>query len=275
MFSKQTAMIVALIVLIFLSILFLSLSSRRPYPAPGPGRIAIALVAPFQKAIVNTARFFRDIWQRHFVLVVIVDDNNRLRRELRQMVALQHRYEEVRQANERLRDLLALGLELERPAIAAQVVGKDPSPWFQTILVDKGRTDGVEIGLPVINPQGVVGLVVEAVAGYAKVMLITDPNSAVDAILQSNRARGIIKGGTPGYCVFDFVLRHHDVQVGDTVVSSGMDGVFPKGIPVGRVSEVVKGVAGLFQDVTVTPYVDFERLEEVLIVPKKDAIDPS
>lgn len=275
MFSKQTAMIVALIVLIFLSIVFLSLSSRRPYPAPGPGRVAIALVAPFQKAIVNTVRYFRDIWQHYFVLVAIVDDNNRLRGELQQMVALQHRHEEVRQANERLRALLSLGREIERPAIAAQVVGKDPSPWFQTILVDKGRTDGVEIGLPVINPQGVVGLVVEAAAGYAKVMLITDPNSAVDAIVQSNRARGIIKGGTSGYCVFDYVLRHHDVQAGDTVVASGMDGVFPKGIPVGRVSEVVKGVAGLFQDVTVTPYVDFERLEEVLIVPKKDVIDPS
>lgn len=275
MFSKQTAMIVALIVLIFLSIVFLSLSSRRPYPAHGPGRLAITLVAPFQKVIVNTARYFRDVWQHYFFLVSIVDDNNRLRAELQQMKAVKHQYEEARQASERLRALLALGQDIQRPAIAAQVVGKDPSPWFQTILVDKGRADGVDIGLPVINPQGVVGLVVEAAGSYAKVVLITDPNSAVDAVVQNNRARGIIKGGTSGYCVFDYVLRHHDLNVGDVVVSSGMDGVFPKGMPIGQVSGVVKGVAGLFQDVTITPYVDFERLEEVLIVPKKDSAEPS
>jgi rod shape-determining protein MreC len=275
MFSKQTAMIVVLIVLMFLSIVFLSLSSRQSYPAHGPGRLAIAIVAPFQKTIMSTVRYGQDVWRNYFFLVSIAEDNDRMRKELHQLRALKHQHEELRQANERLRALLSLGQEIQRPVIAAQVVGKDPSPWFQTILVDKGRADGVEIGLPVITTQGVVGLVVEAAGGYAKVVLITDPNSAVDAMVQSNRARGIIKGGTSGYCVLNYVLRHHDLNVGDTVVSSGMDGVFPKGMPIGRVSGIIKNIAGLFQDVTVTPYVDFERLEEVLIVPKMDNADPS
>jgi len=275
MFSKQTAMIVALIVLMFLSIVLLSLSSRQSYPAHGPGRLAIAIVAPFQKAIMSTVRYAQDVWRNYFFLVSTAQDNDRMRKELHQLRALKHQHEELRQANERLRALLSLGQEIQRPVIAAQVVGKDPSPWFQTIIVDKGRADGVEIGLPVITTQGVVGLVVEAAGRYAKVVLITDPNSAVDAMVQSNRARGIIKGGTSGYCVLNYVLRHHDLNVGDTVVSSGMDGVFPKGMPIGRVSGIIKHVAGLFQDVTVTPYVDFERLEEVLIVPKMDNADPS
>lgn len=269
------ALIVGLIVLITLSILLLSLSSRRPQAVEAPGRFSIAVVAPFQKMISRTTRFLCDIWEHYFYLVSVEDENDQLRFQAQQAMMLKHRYEEMRQANERLRKLLALGQEVQRPVLAAEVVGKDPSPWFQTILVDKGRANGVQAGLPVISPQGIVGLVVEATGHYAKVMLLTDPNSAVDAIVQANRARGIIKGGTSGYCIFDFVLRKHDLNIGDTVISSGMDGVFPKGLPIGRITEIDKEDSGIFQAVTVKPYVDFERLEEVLIVLAKEPTDPS
>ena len=267
MFSKKMMMIVGLIALVTISILTLSLSSREPYPAYGPGRIAISIVAPFQKMIVGTTRFFRDIWDHYFFLISVVEENEILHRELRQAKALNHQNQETLLANHRLRQLLALQKEIPRPMIAAQVVGKDPSPWFQTILVDKGVSDGVEKGQPVINPEGIVGLVIDATGHIAKVMLITDPNSSVDAIIHKNRSRGIVKGGTSGYCVLNFVLRKHDLTQGQIVISSGMDGIFPKGLPIGAVASIVKQEAGIFQDVTVRPYVDFERLEEVLIVP--------
>jgi len=208
----------------------------------------------------------KDIWYNYFFLISVAQENERLRSEAQQYTSLRHQHEEVVQANERLRQLLALGQEVRRPVLAAQVVGKDPSPWFQTIMVDKGRRDGVDIALPVINTQGIVGLVVEATDHYAKVMLITDPKSAVDALVQTSRTRGIIKGGTSGYCVFNYVLRKHDLNVGETVVSSGMDGVFPKGVAIGQVADINKSETGIFQEVTIRPYVDFERLEEVLIV---------
>jgi len=275
MFSKQMAMIVGIIVLITISIMMLSLSSRRPYPAHGPGRFAIALVAPFQKAISHTSRFFRDIWGHYFFLVSVAEENARLREKAQQTAALQHRNEELMQTNERLSKLLSLHRDLRQPGVAAQVVGKDPSPWFQTVLVDKGRQDGVDIGYPVINPEGIVGLVVEAGGNSAKVMLITDPNSAVDAVLQKSRARAIIKGGTSGYCVLHYVLRKHTVEIGDSVISSGMDGVFPKGLPIGQVLEIINNESGIFQDVSVMPYVDFERLEEVLIVPPVNPPKPT
>ncbi|MGD8836415.1 MAG: rod shape-determining protein MreC [Desulfobacteraceae bacterium] len=267
MFSKKMMMIVGLIALVTISILTLSLSSRESYPAYGPGRIAISIVAPFQKMIVGTTRFLRDIWEHYFFLISVMEENEILHRQLRQAKALNHKNQEVSLANDRLRQLLALQKEITRPMIAAQVVGKDPSPWFQTILVDKGLSDGVEKGQPVINPEGIVGLVTDATGHFAKVMLITDPNSSVDAIIQKNRARGIIKGGTSGYCVLNYVLRKHDVTEGQVVISSGMDGVFPKGLPIGAIASIVKQQAGIFQDVTVRPFVDFERIEEVLIVP--------
>jgi rod shape-determining protein MreC len=267
MFSKRMVMIVGLIALVTISILSLSLSSREPYPAYGPGRIAISLVAPFQKMVVGTTRFFRDIWEHYFFLIYVAEENEILRNELRAARALNHQHREAMLANQRLRRLLALDEEMTQPVIAARVVGKDPSPWFQSVTVDKGTADGVKKGQPVTNPEGIVGLVTDAAAHYAKVMLITDPNSAVDAMIQENRARGIVKGGTSGYCVLNFVLRKHPVVVGQVVISSGMDGVFPKGLPIGAVATTVKQKAGIFQDVTVVPYVDFERLEEVLIVP--------
>jgi rod shape-determining protein MreC len=266
MFSKKMVIIVGLIALVTISILSLSISSREPYPVYGPGRIAISLVAPFQKLLVGTSRFFRDVWEHYFFLISVVDENDALRRELREAEALNHRYRETRLANERLQRLLGMQEQIPRPMIAARVVGKDPSPWFQTIMVDKGTADGVHRGQPVINPEGIVGLVIDATAHYAKVMLITDPNSSVDAIIQESRARGIVKGGSSGYCALNFVLRKHDVAEGHVVISSGMDGVFPKGLPIGEVAAIVKEEAGIFQDLTIEPYVDFERLEEVLIV---------
>ena len=275
MFSKKMVMIAGLIILVTLSILVLSLSSRRPYPTYGPGRVAIALVAPFQKMIVATTRFFSDIWEHYFFLITVVDENKTLSAELQQARALNHQLEEAALSNERLRRLFDLQQKMQQPLIAAQVVGKDPSPWFQSILLDKGGGEGVEKGWPVINPDGVVGIVVEVTTHYCKVMLITDPNSAVDALIQESRARGIIKGGASGSCLLNYVLRKYSVSVGDVVVSSGMDGVFPKGLPIGEIAAIVKQEAGIFQDVTVTPYVDFERLEEVLIVPLPHTDRPS
>jgi rod shape-determining protein MreC len=259
--------VVVLIALFCASILVLALSSRRPFTSLGPGRVSISLVAPFQKIIVHSVRFFRDIWEHYFFLVSVAKENQQLRRQMMAANALAYQQQEVFLENQRLRELLGLKQAMERPVIAAVVISKDPSPWFQTILVDKGSAQGVSRGMPVITPAGVVGLVVDAAGGYSKVMLITDPNSAVDAIVQNSRARGIIKGGTSGYCVFDFVLRKDNIAVSEVVVTSGMDGVFPKGLPVGAITHIVKYESGIFQEVTVKPFVDFDRLEEVLIVP--------
>jgi rod shape-determining protein MreC len=115
-------------------------------------------------------------------------------------------------------------------------------------------------------PQGIVGQVIEVSKHYSKVMLIIDRNSAVDALVQRTRARGVIKGESTDLCRLDYVLRKNDVRIGDTVLSSGLDGVYPKGLLVGQVSEVIQHDADIFHDVIVTPFVDFEKLEEVLVV---------
>jgi rod shape-determining protein MreC len=149
---------------------------------------------------------------------------------------------------------------------AAEVIGKDPSPWFKTIIIDKGKDDGVGKGMAVVIPEGIAGQIMDVSSRYSKVLLIIDPNSAVDVMVQRTRARGIIKGGPAGRCHIKYVLRKQDVSVGDQIISSGLDGVFPKGLAVGHVSGVIKRNSGIFQEVTVTPHIDFEKLEEVLVV---------
>ena len=258
-------MIVGVIVLIAVNIILLSVSNRR-YQSFAPGRIAISLIAPFQEAVSRSIRFVKDIWIHYFFLIETAKENDNYKNALRHSVEKNNLYKELNLSNARLRSLLDFQKTITSKVIAAEVIGKDPSPWFKTIMINKGKDDGVKKGSAVVSPEGIVGQVAAVSAHNSKVLLIIDPNSAVDALVQRSRARGIIKGEFANRCVFNYVLRKKEIKVGDTVVSSGLDGVFLKGLPVGQVSDVVKPNSGIFQEVTVIPCVDFEKLEEVLIV---------
>jgi rod shape-determining protein MreC len=276
MFSKKMVMIVGVIVLIAVNIILLSVFNRRYISYYRPGRIAISLIAPFQKASTSSIRFVKDIWRHYFFIVNVAKENDNLQKELKEAFEDNTRLNELKLSNTRLRNLLSFEKTITNRVLSAEVVGKDPSPWFKTVIIDKGKNDGVKRGMAVVVPRGIAGQVTDVSFNYSKVLLIIDHNSAVDALAQNDRARGIIKGGMAEQCLFKYVLRKHDLNIGDVVVSSGLDGVFPKGLAVGYVSAVVKPKSGIFQEVTVTPYVDFEKLEEVLVVlnPKKQEFEP-
>jgi rod shape-determining protein MreC len=265
MFSKKMVLIIGVIVLITVNLIVLSATTKR-HSAFGLGNIGISFVAPFQDLFTATVRFARDIWQHYFFLVSVSHENFALKRSLGEAVEKRNQWNESELANDRLRSLLNFQTNTANKVIAAEVIGKDPSAWFKTIIIDKGESDGLQQGLPVVIAQGIAGQVVETADHYSKVMLIIDRNSAVDVLVQRSRARGIIRGMSADQCRFDYVLQKHDVLVGDTVVTSGFDGVYPKGLRLGWVSEVAKPEAEIFQEITVTPYVDFEKLEEVLVV---------
>jgi rod shape-determining protein MreC len=266
MFSKRMILVALVIVLVAVNIILLTITGKHTQAPSGLGRGALVIVSPFQKQFTVFFNSIKNIWNQYFFLVSTAEENRRLKKALGQSLQQLNRYSEIELANDRLRHLIGFEKEVPRPMTAAQVVGKDPSAWSKTIIVDKGTQDSIRQGAPVVIPEGIVGVVVEASARYAKVLLLIDPNSAVDALVQQTRARGIVKGGGAGYCLFDYVLRKHEISVGDIVVSSGLDGVFPKGFRVGRISEIVRQNAGIFQKVSVTPYVDFEILEEVFII---------
>lgn len=259
-------MIVVVIVLIATNIIILSASSRSYSSYYEPGRIAISLIAPFQEAVTRSIRFVRGIWDGYFFLVTAAKENARYREALSRAIEENNQLKELKLSNVRLRELLDFQKTITKRVIAAEVIGKDPSPWFKTIIIDKGKEDHVGKGMAVVIPNGIVGQVIDASSHYSKVLLIIAQNSSADALVQRTRARGVIRGETSERCTFKYVLRKHDVQVGDQVISSGLDEVFPKGLAIGQVSSVTKPDAGIFQEVTVVPYVDFEKLEEVLVV---------
>jgi rod shape-determining protein MreC len=265
MLSKKMVMIIGVIVLIIANILILSAVSQR-FPSSGPGGFTLSLLAPFQEAVSRSSRFVRDIWRQYFSLVTTAQENQRLRSALAEADRLRSDWIELEQANQRLRELLAFKTGLSPEVVAAEVVGRDPSAWYKTVVINKGTVDGLQKGLPVVVPMGVAGQVVEVSDRYAQVLLIVDPGSAVDGLVQRTRARGIIRGEFADRCRFDYVLQKEDVAVGDMVITSGLDGVYPKGIPIGEVTEAARMSSETFQVITVRPYVDFERLEEVLVV---------
>jgi len=265
MFSRKMVLIVGVIVLIAVNIIVLSAISRR-YTTFGLERIAISFTAPFQELVTRTIRFTRNIWQHYFFLVAAAKQNHVLSTQLNKAIQENNQWHETKLANSRLRNLLDFQKTISERVVAAEVIGKDPSAWFKTVIIDKGKADGLTKGLPVVMPQGIAGQVIEVSNHYAKVMLIIDRNSAVDALVQRTRARGIIKGESTDRCRLDYVLRKNDVRIGDTVVSSGLDGVYPKGLRIGHVTEVIEHDADIFHEIIITPFVDFEKLEEVLVV---------
>ena len=258
-------LIVGVIVLVAVNIIVLSASGKR-FTAFGPERLAISFIAPFQELVTRAIRLSSDIWYHYFYLINVTKQNKDLITQLNKATEEYNQWQETELANSRLRNLLDFQKTITERIVAAEVIGKDPSAWFNAVIIDKGKADGLTKGLPVVIPQGIAGQVIEVSKHYAKVMLVIDRNSAVDALVQRTRARGVIKGESTDRCRLDYVLQKNDVRVGDTVVSSGLDGVYPKGLRIGRVAEVTDHDANIFHEIIITPFVDFEKLEEVLVI---------
>ena len=267
MFSKKTALIFAGILLITVNIIFLTITIRRP-ASFGLGRVMIAFAAPFQDLASRAVKGVRETWRNYFSLVSVAEENQRLKQLLGKAAEDSILQRELDLENNRLRDLLAFQRSLPNPAIAAQIIAKDPSAWFNTVIIDKGAADGLRKGLPAVTSRGIAGQVVEVSAHQSKLMLIIDRNSAVDALVQRTRSRGIVKGAARDECYLDYVMHEDDMRVGDGVVSSGFDGVYPKGLLIGSVSAINFQGSDFFKEVRVTPSVDFDTLEEVLVILK-------
>ncbi len=271
MFSKNRLAVAGLLLLIALHLTILTVSGSRRYYFPGPANVITTFTGPFQEIVSKAIRFSRDIWYQYFFLVSVGQTNERLEAAMGECVASQNRCVELALSNSRLRSLLNFRQQQPDRLVAAEVIGKDPSAWYKSVVIDKGLSDGVSAGRPVLMAEGVVGMVTQAANHYATVLLVIDQNSAVDALIQSNRARGVVKGLSADTCRLLYVLRKHEVMEGDLVISSGLDGVFPKGLRIGSVMGVEKTNTGVFQAIQLRPFVNFEKLEEVMVLLSADA----
>lgn len=235
-------------------------------------KILVDTFAPLEQVTARLGRGVRDIVTFPLSLV----NASRRARELSEQVARLegelHRAREYRLENERLKKLLDFksgpaadsGLEVT----AAAVIGRDPGNWFSTITINKGRAEGIRENMTVLTPRGLVGRVIAATDRTATVLLITDPRSAVSALVQDSRTPGMVEGtaGSAGSLRMIHIPNDMPTRPGQVVVTSGTKSIFTRGIPIGEITSVKRDPTGLFFEASVRPFVDFNRLEEVLVI---------
>ncbi len=226
----------------------------------------LEFAAPVERLLTAPVDFALGLWDRYVALVDVKHENEALHHEVARLREEALQLREALVASGRLQQIAEMRTAFEFPMLPAEVVGQDASPWFRSILINRGRRQGVRAGMPVINEEGVVGLVSATSPRAAQVLLLLERQSAIDAIVQRSRSRGIVRGLGTGALGFEFVVRGGDVRVGDVVITSGRGGVYPKGLRIAEVSEVPEPGASLLQTAQLKPAVDFGRLEQAFVL---------
>jgi rod shape-determining protein MreC len=251
---------------LLLSVYILTAAARGQLKNEPLSAVLMWILRPLQIASQGTANWVKGFQENYDTLAGFRSENERLRKRIQSLEIEKQRLLEAEATNLRLKRQLDFRSHLTGAAITATIIANSASSWFQSCTIDKGSADGVLKGMAVVTPLGVVGQVVSVTARTAKVLLLTDPNSGIDVLVQRTRSRGIVSGSLENGTVLKYVKRSEDIQAGDRLITSGLDGVFPKGMMVGAVIKVRKQHLGLFQFIEVLPAVQSARVEEVLVV---------
>ena len=265
MFHKKSKAF-TLLLLIILSLTILTVNTR------GVGEnlktCSLSILSCFQKVVSGTFRSTRDFLWGVFGRGHLVTENRRLELEIKALLEQISRLKEYKDENEELKQLLGFRQEsrLGKASIGAEVIGRNPVNWYRTIVIDRGRKDGVEKDMVVVSGEGLVGKVKEVGRATSSVVLILDERSSVSAIIQRTREHGIVQGRLTDMLSMKYLSGKTGVVQGDVVRSSGLGGIYPKGLPIGTVTHVEGADFGLTKEAMIIPAVDFSRLENVLVV---------
>lgn len=233
-------------------------------------RTVMVFTAPLLKGVGNLAGLFGGAVDFFLGWKGLREENRHLRTEV---LRLQREAEERREremAYRRLADMLEYREETGYNMVVAAVIGQDATNLFRTVLINKGKRDGLERNLAVVTPGGAAGRIIRVYSTTARVLLLTDRSSGVDAVVQRTRDQGVVQGLGLQQLEMKYLSRQSTVAVGDTVVTSGMEGVFPKGVRIGTVKNVKKG-GYLLQKVEISPPDGLDRLEEVFVLMREGA----
>jgi len=263
--KKYRPTAIAVLVIVF-SVIILILSVKMTSDTGFMRKLILDVAAPIERLIRTPLDKTIAVWNRYLFLVGLGEENRRLKRENDQLKNQLLRYQEGYLEGLRLQKLLTLKDQTDYVSMTARVIGIDQKSLIKTILINKGTSHGIRNGLPVMNDQGVLGRIIETSWHVSRVLLISDGNSNIDALVQGTRVQGMLQGSGTMRCVLKYIPKTEEVKTGDLVVSSGMTEVFPKGLLLGTVIRADKKDSGLFQRIEVVPAVDFTRLEEVLVL---------
>ena len=264
--------LIVLVGVLFAQVLGLAVQVRRTTDSE-PTRLiriwAVGTVTPLEKVLVWVQTSTGSVWHNYFYLRGVRAENRNLKQQIERMSLEQVRMSQDADQARRLQALLAFKEQFISRTMAAQVIGSSGSELSRSVYIDKGESDGIKPDMAVITAEGIVGKVLRVYRSTSQVLLIDDQTSGVGAILDKTRLQGILRGTPAGEVVLEKVMSDEAVPPGEMVLTSGGDGIFPKGLLVGRVTKVAPGNE-LFLNIRVRPAADLSKLEEVLVVTRID-----
>lgn len=271
MFPKKYGAIAVAALLILTSLIMLSYSAKQTSDTGFLRRLVLEASRPVKSLTQGMFRALNENWERYLFLVGLEEENRRLLEEKHRLENELVRYREGYLESLRLQKILKIREIPDTLPVLADVIDREQSPVFRSILINKGTAHGLKVGLPVLSDQGIAGRITECSWHVSRVMLVVDENSKIPALLQQGRAQGILQGAGATGCRLKYIPIKEEVAAGDMVVSSGLGGIFPKGIILGVVTVADKREGGLFQSVLVQPSVDFSKLEQaVVLIERRD-----
>jgi rod shape-determining protein MreC len=238
-------------------------NSRRGVPILE--EVTFGAFAEVQRASAEIIGNVREGWQNYFALQQIRHENEDLKQRVAQLEIRVQQERAQAQQSRTLQELLKLQQEAAPSTLAANVIGASADAYFRTISIDKGTGQGLQQDMAVIAPAGVVGRVILPTRRAAKVQLLIDRNAAAAGMIERSRAQGVVLGTGSGTMTMAYLPGSADVKVGDRVVTSGIDRIYPKGFVIGQIESLQRG-AGEFNGIVIKPAVDFSSLEAVLVV---------
>jgi rod shape-determining protein MreC len=266
-----------LVGVLFLQVLGLAVQVKRSGDASSTRLIriwAVDLITPFERGLVWAQNGTGNLWHDYFFLRGVRAENRQLKEKIEQMRLEQVRLTEDATQAHRLQSLLAFKEQFIAKTVPAQVIGSSGSDLSRSIYIDKGENSGLKPDMAVITAGGIVGKVWIVYPSTSLVLMINDQSSGVGALLEKSRLQGVLRGTPDGELILERVMSDETVAPGETVLSSGGDQIFPKGLPVGTVSKVSPG-REMFLSIRVKPAADLNRIEEVLVVTEKQEREPA
>jgi len=264
--------LIILVLVLFLQVLGLAVQVKTGAGEKAETRLirmwAASAITPFERAVVWVQTSTGNLWHNYFYLRGVRAENRQLKEQIEQMRLEQVRLTEDAAQARRLQTLLSFKEQFVSKTVAAQVIGTAGSDLSRMVYIDKGENSGIGPDMAVITSDGIVGKVLLAGPNESRVLLISDQTSGVGAILEKSRLQGVLRGSAGGEVMLERVMSDEQVQPGETVLTSGGDQIFPKGLPVGTVTRVSSG-KDLFLDIKIKPAANLAKLEEVLVLTEK------
>ena len=261
--------LIILVGVLFLQVLGLAVQVKRTSDAESTRLIrvwAVGTITPLERGLIWGQTYSGNLWHNYFYLRGVRAENRQLKEQIDQLRLEQVRLNQDAEQAHRLQALLSFKERYISKTVAAQVIGSSGSDQSRSVYIDKGVKHGIEPDMAVITPDGVVGKVLSVFPSTSLVLLINDQSSGVGAIVEESRLQGVLRGTPNGEVMLERVMSDEQVAPGETLLTSGGDQIFPKGLPLGRVAKVAGTDSGLFLNIKVKPAANLGRLEEVLVV---------